>query len=148
MALSTELPLITLLPRAWIGFGKVPWRCVGLAALILISAIGPAVVAQDLRMVSAPWLDQMGDIAVLISLGLPMIPLLGLLRLADQLLTDTLEARLPQRLSNLLSQSLVLVVLVVFELVLLTAGLGLIQFLSWTVGNVSTTLAGIISSAL
>ena len=141
MALSTELPLITLLPRAWIGFGKAPWRCVGLAALILISAIGPAVVAQDLRMVSAPWLARLGDIAVLISIGLPMIPLLGLLRLADQLLPDTLEARPPQRLSNLLSQSLVLVV---FELLLLINGLGLIQFLSWAVGNVITTLAGII----
>ena len=141
MALSTELPLITLLTRAWIGFGKVPWRCVGLAALILISAIGPAVVVQDRRMVSAPWLAQLGDIAVLISLGLPMIPLLGLLRLADQLLPDTLEARPPQRLSNLLSQSLVLVV---FELLLLIGGLGLIQFLSWAVGNVITTLAGII----
>ena len=67
--------------------------------------------------------------------------LTGLLRLADQLLPDTLEARLPQRLSNLLSQSLVLVV---FELLLLIAGLGLIQFLSWAVGNVITTLAGII----
>ena len=78
---------------------------------------------------------------MLISLGLPMIPLLGLLRLADQLLPDTLEARLPQRFSNFLSQSLVLVV---FELLLLIAGLGLIQFLSWAVGNVITTLAGII----
>ena len=69
-----------------------------------------------------------------------MIPLLGLLRLADQLLPDKLEAQLPQRLSNLLSQSLVLLV---FELLLLIAGFGLIKFLSWAVGNVSTTLAGI-----
>jgi hypothetical protein len=90
LALSTELPLITLLPRAWIGFSKAPWRCVGLAALILISAIGPAVVAQDLRVVSAPWLARLGEIAMVFSLGLPMIPLLGLLRLADQLLQDTL----------------------------------------------------------
>ena len=141
MALSTELPLITLLPRAWIGFSKAPWRCVGLAALILISAIGPAVVAQDLRVVSAPWLARLGDIAILFSLGLPMIPLLGLLRLADQLLQDTLEARPPQRLSSLMSQSLVLVV---FELLLMLAGLGLIQVLSWAVGHVSTTLAGLI----
>jgi hypothetical protein len=110
LALSTELPLITLLPRAWIGFGKAPWRCIGLAALILVSAIGPAVVAHDLRMVSAPWLARLGDITMLISLGLPMIPLLGL---ADQLLPDTLEERPPQRLSTLMNQSLVLVV---FEL--------------------------------
>ena len=83
--------------------------------------------AQDLRMVSAPWLARLKDIAMVISLGLPMIPLLGLLRLADQLLQDTLEARPPQRLSSLMSQSLVLVV---FELLLLLAGLGLIQVLS------------------
>ena len=94
MALSTDLPLITLLPRAWIGFGKAPWRCVGLAALVLMSAIGPAVVAQDLRTISAPGMAQLGDIAVLISLGLPIIPLLGLLRLADQLLPDPLVSRL------------------------------------------------------
>ena len=92
-------------------------------------------------MVSAPWLARLGDIAVLISLGLPMIPLLGLLRLADQLLPDTMEARPPQRLSSLMSQSLVLVV---FELLLLLAGLGLIQVLSWAVGHVSTSLAGLI----
>ena len=67
--------------------------------------------------------------------------LTGFLRLADQLLQDTLEARPPQRLSSLMSQSLVLVV---FELLLLLAGLGLSQFLSSAVGNVSTTLTGII----
>jgi uncharacterized membrane protein len=40
-----------------------------------------------------------------------------------------------------MSQSLVLVV---FELLLLLAGLGLIQVMSWAVGHVSTTLAGLI----
>ena len=141
MALSTDLPLITLLPRAWIGFGKAPWRCVGLAALVLMSAIGPAVFAQDLRTISAPGMAQLGDIAVLISLGLPIIPLLGLLRLADQLLPDPLESRPPQRFITLLSHA---VALVFIELVLLLAGLGLVQGLSWAVGQVSTTLAGLI----
>ena len=141
MALSTDLPLITLLPRAWIGFGKAPWRCVGLAALTLICAIGPAVVAQDLRAISTPGVARLGDIAVLISLGLPVFPLLGLLRLADQLLPAPLEPRPPQRLKTLLSQALVLVAI---ELFLLLAGLGLIQCLTWAVGQVSTTLAGLI----
>ena len=104
-------------------------------------AIGPAVVAQDLRAISTPGLARLGDIAVLISLGLPVVPLLGLLRLADQLLPAPLEPRPPQRLKTLLSQALVLVAI---ELCLLLAGLGLIQCLSWAVGQVSTTLAGLI----
>jgi hypothetical protein len=140
LALSTDLPLITLLPRAWIGFGKAPWRCVGFAALILMCAIGPAVVAQDLRAISKPGFAQMGDIAVLISLGLPMVPLMGLLRFADQLLPAPLEPKPPQRLLTLLSQALALIVI---ELLLLVAGLALIQCLSWAIGQVSTTLAGL-----
>ena len=96
-------------------------------------------------MVQAQRLPRLRDIAVQISLGLPMIPSLGLLRLADQLLPDTLEARPPQRLSTLMSQSLVLVV---FGLLLLLAGLGLIQFLSWAVGHVSTTLAVLIGAQI
>ena len=89
-------------------------------------AIGPAVVAQDLRAISIPGVARLGDIAVLVSLGLPVVPLLGLLRLADQLLPSPLEPRPPQRLKTLLSQALVLVAI---ELFLLLAGLGLIQFL-------------------
>ena len=141
MALSTDLPLITLLPRAWIGFGKAPWHFVGLAALFLICGIGPAVVAQDLRTISTPGAARLGDVAVLVSLGLPIIPLVGLLRLADELLPAPLEPRRPQRLISLLSHALALVF---FELLLLLAGLGLIQCLSWAVGQVSTTLAGLI----
>ena len=104
-------------------------------------AIGPAVVAQDLRAIAMPGVAWLGDIAVMISLGLPMIPLLGLLRLADQLLPPPLEPRPPQRLSTLLNQALALVII---ELLLLLAGLALIQGLSWAIGQVSTTLAGLI----
>ena len=93
--------------------------------------------AGDLHTRSCP----AGDIAVLVSLGLPVVPLLGLLRLADQLLPSPLEPRPPQRLKTLLSQALVLVAI---ELFLLLAGLGLIQFLSWAVGQVITTLTGLI----
>ena len=73
--------------------------------------------------------------------GLPVVPLLALLRLAGQLLPAPLEPRPPQLLKTLLSQALVLVAI---ELFLLLAGLGLIQCLSWAVGQVSTTLAGLI----
>ena len=61
LAPSTELPLVTLLPRAWIGFGKAPWRCVGLATALLLSAIGPALLGEDLRPLGFGWL---GDLMV------------------------------------------------------------------------------------
>jgi len=104
-------------------------------------AIGPAVVAQDLRAISTPGVARFGDIAVLISLGLPMVPLLGLLRFADQLLPAPLEPKPPQRLTGLLCHAFALMVI---ELLLLVTGLTLIQCLSWAVGQVSTTLAGLI----
>lgn len=104
-------------------------------------AIGPAVVAQDLRAISTPGVARFGDIAVLISLGLPIVPLLGLLRFADQLLPVPLEPKPPQRLTTLLCQAFALMVI---ELLLLVAGLTLIQCLSWAIGQVSTTLAGLI----
>ena len=96
MASSTEIPLVTLLPRAWIGFSRGPWRCVGLAALVLISASGPAVIGHDLRLAGSPWLNRLGDLSVLISLALPLLPLLGLLQLTDGLLPDRRDDR-PQQ---------------------------------------------------
>ena len=78
-----------------------------IAALTLMCAIRPAVVAQDLRAISTPGVARLGDIAVLVSIGLPVVPLLGLLRLADQLLPSPLEPRPPQRLKTLLSHALV-----------------------------------------
>ena len=85
MASSTEIPLVTLLPRAWIGFSRGPWRCVGLAALVLISASGPAAIAHDLRLAGAPLMSRLGDLSVLISLVLQLLPLLALLQLTDGL---------------------------------------------------------------
>ena len=138
MAPSTELPLVTLLPRAWIGFGVAPWRCVGLAALLLISAAGPAVLGEDLRRLGVPWL---GDLAVMLSLCLPLLPLLALLRLADQLLPPAESPRRTLPWPWLLRQAAGLVVL---ELLLLLGGIGLIQSLSWAVGQISTALAGLV----
>jgi len=141
LALSTELPLFTVLPRAWMGFGKAPWRCMGLAALTLISATGPAVVGQDLRLQPVAWLAQLGDLAVLVSLVLPLLPLLALLKLADRLLPDTEEPRPDQTWRQLLGQTAALLSL---ELVLLFGGVGMIQSLSWLTGRLSTTLAGLV----
>ena len=140
MASSTEIPLVTLLPRAWIGFSRGPWRCVGLAALVLISASGPAVVGHDLRLSDSPWLNRLGDLSVLVSLILPLLPLLALLRLTDTLLPDRREARPRQSLRQLLRQAFTLVLL---ELLLVLGGTGLIQSLSWMLGRWSSALAGL-----
>ena len=138
MAPSTELPLVTLLPRAWIGFGKAPWRCVGLATVLLLSAIGPALLGEDLRRLGLTWL---GDLAVVASLVLPLLPLLALLKLADQLLPPESRPEPPIRWSWLLRQA---TGLVLFELLLVLGGLALIQTLSWAAGRLSTTLAGVV----
>ena len=140
MASSTEIPLVTLLPRAWIGFSRGPWRCVGLAALVLISASGPAVVGHDLRLSESPWLNRLGDLAVMASLVIPLLPLLALLRLTDGLLPDRRDNRPSQSWRQLLRQAFTLALL---ELLLVLGGLGLIQSLSWMLGRWSTVLAGL-----
>ena len=138
LAPSTELPLITLLPRAWIGFGAAPWRCVGLAALILFLAIGPAVVGQDLRQLG---LSQLGDLAVLLSLTLPLLPMLALLKFVDELLPNAERRSRPLRWRWLLPQAAALLML---ELLLLLGGVALLQTLSWLIGRFNTTLAGLV----
>ena len=135
LAPSTELPLVTLLPRAWIGFGKAPWRCVGLASALLLSAIGPALLGEDLRQLGFGWL---GDLMVAASL---VLPLLALLRLADQLLPAESTTKHPRRWGWMLRQATGLVLL---ELLLLLGGLALIQTMSWAAGRMSTTLAGLV----
>ena len=138
LAPSTELPLVTLLPRAWIGFGKAPWRCVGLATALLLSAIGPALLGEDLRQLGFGWL---GDLMVAASLVLPLLPLLALLRLADQLLPAESASKPPLSWGWMLRQATGLVLL---ELLLRLGGLALIQTLSWAAGRMSTTLAGLV----
>ncbi|AII48562.1 hypothetical protein KR52_05305 [Synechococcus sp. KORDI-52] len=140
MASSTEIPLVTLLPRAWIGFSRGPWRCVGLAALVLISASGPAVVGHDLRLAGSPWLNRLGDLSVLVSLVLPLLPILALLQFTDGLLPDRRGERPKQSWRRLLRQAFTLVLL---ELLLVLGGVGLVQSLSWMLGRWSTALAGL-----
>ena len=116
--------MLTLLPRAWIAFSKAPWRCVGRATLVLVSAIGLAVVGQDLRLLDARWLVQLGDLAVLLSLIIPLIPLIALLQLADDLLPMGDPPRQPVRWRWLWRQSGSLLLL---ETVMTLGGVAVIQ---------------------
>ena len=112
----------------------------GLAALVLISASGPAVVGHDMRLAGSPWLNRLGDLSVLTSLVLPLLPLLALLRLTDGLLPDRRDDRPDQTWRQLLHQAFTLVLL---EMLLVLGGLGLIQSMSWMLGRWSTALAGL-----
>ena len=136
-----QLPLLTLLPRAWQAFGIAPWRSVGLAALMLLSGAGLAVIGQDLRQLDSTVLVRLGDLMVFISLVLPLLPLLALLRLADDLLPCSGPDRRPSvRWPWLLRQSLALILL---EALVLMGGVAVIQSLSWALGQISTALAGL-----
>ena len=121
-------------------FGQAPWRCVGLAALVLISGAGLAVIGQDLRQLDSPWLERLGDLAVLLSLVLPLLPMLALLELADTLLPAGDSTRPTVPWPWILRQSLALLML---EGLVMLGGIAVIQSLSWIIGQISTTLAGI-----
>lgn len=142
MGHSSDLPLITALPRAWLAFSKAPWTHVGLSCLVLISGVGLALIGQDLRALSAPWLNRLGDLSVLGSLVVPIVPWLALLDLADRDLPgkqrDLKQPR--RRASWVLRQSLTLLLL---EGVFLAGGLVVLQSLSWALGTLSPTLAGL-----
>ena len=121
-------------------FGKAPWRCVGLAALVLISGAGLAVIGQDLRQLDNAWLGRLGDLTVLLSLVLPLLPMLALLQLADSLLPAGEASRLTMPWRWILRQSLALLLL---EGLVMLGGIAVIQSLSWALGQISTTLAGL-----
>ena len=140
---SSDLPLITALPRAWIAFGRAPWQHVGLSALALLSSIGFALVGQDLRAVQDALLQRIGDVCVLCSLLVPIGPVLALLKLADRMLpeppaTSSANQRKPR--GWLLRQAITLMVI---ELLVLAGALTVIQSLSWFLGTMSPTLAGL-----
>ena len=121
-------------------FGQAPWRCVGLAALVLISGAGLAVIGQDLRQLDNAWLGRLGDLTVLLSLVLPLLPMLALLELADSLLPAGDVSRLKVPWRWILRQSLALLLL---ESLVMMGGIAVIQSLSWAIGQFSTTLAGL-----
>ena len=114
MAHSSELPLITALPRAWIAFGRAPWQHVGLSALALLSSIGFALVGQDLRAIEDALLQRIGDVCVLCSLLVPIGPVLALLKLADRMLPEppaTSSAKQRKPRGWLLRQAITLMVI-------------------------------------
>ena len=106
----------------------------------MISASGPAVIGHDLRLAGSPWLNRLGDLSVLISLLLPLVPLLALLQLTDDLLPDRRDDRPQQSWRKLLRQAFTLMLL---GLVVVLGGIGLIQSLSWALGGWGTALAGL-----
>ncbi|MGB1417043.1 MAG: hypothetical protein ACPHAS_02705 [Synechococcus sp.] len=142
MAHSNDLPLITALPRAWLAFSKAPWTHVGLSCLVLISGIGLALIGQDLRALHPSWLNHLGDLSVLGSVVVPIVPGIALLELADRDLPghqrNGKQAR--RRSSWVLQQSFILLVL---EGLCLAGGLLVVQSLSWMLGHISPTLAGL-----
>jgi len=135
------IPLATVLPRAWIGFSKAPWRCVGLAALVLLAAMGPGVLAKDLQQSQLPLLAGLGDLLVAASLLLPIAPWMALLKLADQLLGTEPNNRPPRHLFWLWRQGVALLIL---EVLILAGGFSMIRLLSWLVIAQSGVLAGTI----
>ena len=112
-----RLPLTTIIPRAWIGFSKAPWRCVGLTALMLIALTGFGVIARDLQQSGSWWLSTLGDGLLLVSIPAALVPLVALLHLADQMLpagsTAAADRPTPETrpLSWLLKQTAALVLL-------------------------------------
>ena len=122
-----RLPISTVLPRAWIGFCSGPWPCVGLTALAMTSATGLGLLAQELHASSNAWIRHGGDVIWLLSFVVPLLPLLALLRLADNLLPGSAADDPPQakeRLPWLLRQSLALVAI---ETLILLGGITMIR---------------------
>ena len=88
-------------------------------------------------------LQGIGDVSVLCSLLVPIGPVLALLKLADRMLpesptTSSADRRKPR--GWLLRQAITLMVI---ELLVLAGALTMIQSLSWFLGTMSPTLAGL-----
>jgi len=141
---AERLPLTTIIPRAWIGFGKAPWQCVGLTALILIVVTGLGVLARDLQESGNRSLAMAGDVLLLLSIPASLGPLVSLLRLADQLLPTVtgseaaVNASRKRPLHWLIRQTTALAVL---EGVVLIGGLSVIRILSRLIASYSGVLS-------
>ena len=140
-----RLPLSTVLPRAWIGFCRAPWPCVGLAGLALSTATGLGSLAHELQRSTNPWIQSSGDLTWILSIALPLLPLLALLRLADTLLPsagpddhDCPQAK--ERLPWLLRQS---VALALIEALILLGGISTLRMISTALISHSGVLAAV-----
>ncbi|MCP4972929.1 MAG: hypothetical protein AB8A46_02650 [Prochlorococcus sp.] len=138
-----RLPISTVLPRAWIGFSQAPWQCVGLAGLILLSFSGLGIIAHDLQLSSTPILIKLGNLLLLLSLVVPLFPLLALLRLADDLLPGGQEEQAPRATQRqrfwVLRQAMGLIVV---ESLILMGGITSIE----ATGMVLATFSGALAS--
>lgn len=141
------LPLATLLPRAWFGFSQSPWRCAGLAALILIGLMGPGVLANDLQRSAWPLLAWLGNLLLACSLLVPIAPTMALLQLADHLLSASVaespepQQRQPAPLLWLWRQGVALLTL---EVLILAGGISSIRVLSEALSPRSGVLASVV----
>ena len=142
-----RLPLTTIIPRAWIGFGKAPWQCVGLTALTLIVLTGLGVLARDLQESGQRGFEMTGNALLVLTIPASLGPLVSLLRLADQLLPTGAGSEAEaspgkgRPLRWLLRQTTALVLL---EGVVFIGGLNVIRILSGLIASQS----GVLSTAV
>ena len=146
-ASAERLPLTTIIPRAWIGFGKAPWQCVGLTALTLIVLTGLGVLARDLQESGQRGFEMTGNALLVLTIPASLGPLVSLLRLADQLLPTGAGSEAEaspgkgRPLRWLLRQTTALVLL---EGVVFIGGLNVIRILSGIIASQS----GVLSTAV
>lgn len=146
-ASAERLPLTTIIPRAWIGFGKAPWQCVGLTALTLIVLTGLGVLARDLQESGQRGFEMTGNALLVLTIPASLGPLVSLLRLADQLLPSGAGSEAEaspgkgRPLRWLLRQTTALVLL---EGVVFIGGLNVIRILSGLIASYS----GVLSTAV
>tara|TARA_E500000178_G_scaffold64677_1_gene61731 strand:+ start:178 stop:951 length:774 start_codon:yes stop_codon:yes gene_type:complete len=146
-ASAERLPLTTIIPRAWIGFGKAPWQCVGLTALTLIVLTGLGVLARDLQESGQRGFEMTGNALLVLTIPASLGPLVSLLRLADQLLPTGAGSEAEaspgkgRPLRWLLRQTTALVLL---EGVVFIGGLNVIRILSGLIASQS----GVLSTAV
>ena len=144
-----RIPLGSALPRAWIGFRSAPWPCVGLSTVALGSLIGFGTLAAGLQADSDLWMRRAGDLAWILSVTIPMVLLVGLLRLADTLLPSTGPedgdtAQINQRMPWLIRQSLALMIL---EGVVQVGGISTLRLASAMLFQHSGVLTGAVVAA-
>ena len=142
---TERIPLTTIIPRAWIGFSQAPWRFVGLTALMLITVTGLSLISRDLQQGQAWWQPAISDVLFVATIPTTLLPLVALLRLADQLLPSIQSApqnepvQERQRLRWIFRQTAALVLL---EGVILIGGLNMIRL----VGALIARQSGVIST--
>ena len=145
--LTERLPLTTIIPRAWIGFSKAPWRFVGLTALMLITVSGLSVISRDLQQAEGLWQSTISDLVFVATIPSTLVPLVALLHLADQYLpsihtAQSIEpAKGRQQLRWIFRQTAALLLL---ESVILIGGLNTLKI----IGALMARQSGVFSAVI